>query len=145
MKIFSKSKNKEKSVIVHFFKCLQETPDSPPCLLWYHKSCSFWKTPLCTHEKIRVKKTRKFLAIMKFMLTLWTTSKGLWDPEVPRPLHEDLWYSSWSQSLGLWVRHLTTSPCLKFPVYKIWMIVIPIIIKTLMTIKWLTMGKGPKT
>lgn len=40
---------KEKTAGLSFCFCIQSVP--------YHRSCSFWKTPLHTYEKISVKKT----------------------------------------------------------------------------------------
>lgn len=39
--------------------------------LWYHRSCSLWKSPLYSHERMKVKKS-KCLSIFRKMVTLWT-------------------------------------------------------------------------
>lgn len=54
----------------------------------YHTSFSLQKTPLHTHEKMRVKGKYHLSITMKIVLTSWELRKALWAPQVTRDRNE---------------------------------------------------------
>lgn len=103
----------------------QRPLDARSCLLWFHKSRSFWETPLCARERMRMEEAREFLVIMKIIAGHVQGSLG--PPRVPRPLCENQWCSDGSQTVGNFGQVIQSLRASIFLPVKIWGVITVVI------------------